>query len=622
MASCSSRGVGRWWKHFVIILTPLVLLLPLLLIPADKLPFEANKCLYVMLLMAIYWCTEALSLAVTACIPIFMFPMLGILTAAQVCDQYLTATVVMFLGGIMVALAVEKCNLHKRIAVSILHLVGTKPLWLMLGFMLPTGILSMWISNTATTAMMLPISEAVLQSLQETHQKKELEKKKLQEESEMQTVTDDVRASNRESIDGCFHRLSDDIVTELPLGILVVKGENDNNRDTDNEKSHQSTQTEETADGGKNSADGHKTTGDAKLDNFAKGMTLAVAYAANTGGTATLIGTPPNTILKDQADGIWENHISEESPITFSSWLVVGLPIAAVNFTIVWLWLTVFFNGIRALGPSCTKKTEDDRAIKRVIDKEYKSLGKMRFAELVVAITFLALILLWFFRKPSFMRGWSKLDGLKPGYTHDAVVSIFIAFLLCVIPAEIPSCGKDATGPVETLLDWNTIQSRLPWGVVFLIGGGLSLAKASTVSGLSAWIAESLTVMASWPAWVMVMVICLITAFLTEVTSNSATCTILLPIVASLAEGIGYNLLYLMIPVTLSTSFAFMLPVATPPNAIAFSFGRLRIIDMVKAGFILNFTCVAVVMLCIHTWGENFFKLDEQPWPFNVTTTV
>ncbi|KAK2168612.1 hypothetical protein LSH36_15g02107 [Paralvinella palmiformis] len=501
MASCSDHGVGRWWKHFVIILTPLVLLLPLLLIPVDKIPTKANQCLYVMLLMAVYWCTEALSLAVTACIPIFMFPMLGILKASEVCAQYLTATVMMFVGGIMVALAVEKCNLHKRIAVGILHLVGTKPL------------------------------------------------------------CDETNV-------------------------------------------------------------GYKTTGDAKLDKFAKGMTLAVAYAANTGGTATLIGTPPNTILKQHADDIWDAHLQMESPITFTSWLIIGMPVAIINFIIVWLWLTVFFNGIRALGPSCAKSTEDDRAIKRVIEKEYRSLGKLSFAELVVSVMFLAMVLLWFFRSPSFMTGWANLDGIKPGYTHDAVVSIFIAFLLCIIPSKFPTCRKDDTGPVKTLLDWNTIHSKVPWGVVFLIGGGLSLAKGSTASGLSKWIAEGLTVMSNWPAWVMVFVICLITAFLTEITSNSATCTILMPIMSSLAKVIGYNPLYLMIPVGLSTSFAFMLPVATPPNAIAFSFGRLKILDMVKAGFILNFTCVGIVTLCIHTWGENVFKFDVVPWNATITSVA
>ncbi|KAK2168613.1 hypothetical protein LSH36_15g02108 [Paralvinella palmiformis] len=628
MASCSNHRVGRWWKPFVIILTPLMLLLPLLLIPDDKLPAKANQCLYVMLLMAVYWCTEALSLAVTACIPIFIFPMLGILKASEVCAQYLTATVMMFVGGIMVALAVEKCNLHKRIAVGILHLVGTKPLWLMLGFMLPTAVLSLWINNTATTAMMLPISEAVIQSLQETYQDKELEKKNLRKEEEEQIADDNLRErtlNGLANIDECFQNLDDDIVTELPLGIAVIKGDPASHPDSNNDKLDQSTQTEHSTDTRTNSDDtnmGYKTTGDAKLDKFAKGITLAVSYAALTGGPATLIGTPPNTILKQHADDIWDAHLQMESPITFTSWLIIGMPVAIINFIIVWLWLTVFFNGIRALGPSCAKSTEDDRAIKRVIEKEYRSLGKLSFAELVVSVMFLAMVLLWFFRSPSFMTGWANLDGIKPGYTHDVLVSIFITILLCAIPSKFPTCRKDDTGPVETLLDWNTIHSRLPWGVVFLIGGGLSLAKASTASGLSKWIAEGLTVMSNWPAWAMVFVLCLITAFLTEITSNSATCTILMPIMSSLAEGTGYNPLYLMIPVGLTTSFAFMLPVSTPPNAIAFSFGRLKIMDMVKAGFILNFTSVGVVMLCIHTWAKDFFKFDVQPWTVNVTSSA
>ncbi|KAK2168609.1 hypothetical protein LSH36_15g00019 [Paralvinella palmiformis] len=273
MASCSSHRVGRWWKHFVIILTPLVLLLPLLLIPDDKLPVKANQCLYVMLLMAVYWCTEVVSLPVTACIPIFMFPMLSILTTEEVCNQ------------------------------------------LMFGFMLPTWFLSMWISNTATTAMMLPICEAILDSLVALKQQK------------------------------MAHRIETDTLNSINA-----------------DKSDVETEVE------------RKTTGDAKLDRFAKGMTLAVAYAANTGGR------------------------------------------------------------------------------------------------------------------------------------------------------------------IDTLLDWTTIQNKIPWGIVFLMGGGFSIAKASEVSGLSDWIADGLMVMSDWPDWLMVLVICLITAFLTEITSNVATCTILMPIVSSLAE--------------------------------------------------------------------------------------
>jgi len=238
-----------------------------------------------------------------------------------------------------------------------------------------------------------------------------------------------------------------------------------------------------------------------------------------------------------------------------------------------------------------------------------------------VALLFTLLVLLWFFRDPEFLRGWAR--GFKDGYVGVPVPAWLIAISLFVIPSTFPtSLGKVDSESPNTLMDWHTVQHKMPWGTLMLFGGGYALADASTETGLAPWIGEQLTALNVLPDWVMVLLLSLIVTLLTEVTSNSATCTILMPIMASMSESIGKNPLYLMFPVAISCSFAFMLPVATPPNAIAFSYGRLRVVDMVKAGVIFNFVCVFIVTLATHTWGMAYFNLNDIPWATDASNTT
>jgi len=261
-----------------------------------------------------------------------------------------------------------------------------------------------------------------------------------------------------------------------------------------------------------------------------------------------------------------------------------------------------------------------------VMKKQYADLGPISYAEITVLVCFIMLVFLWFFREPKFIPGWGDL--LKKGYISDGTAAMIIAFLLFQLPSQIPDCinffgiKKDHSLP-KTILNWNDTQKKFPWNVLFLLGAGFALAKACEVSGLSVLISCELSSLKGIPQAAIVLIICVMLTFLTEITSNTATATILLPVLASLAKSIEVNPLYLMIPATVCASFAFMLPVATPPNAIVFATGRLTVWDMAKAGFGMNIIGILVVTLSINTWGYSYYGLSEFPdWAMagNVTT--
>ena len=260
--------------------------------------------------------------------------------------------------------------------------------------------------------------------------------------------------------------------------------------------------------------------------------------------------------------------------------------------------------------------------MEEIIQRNYDDLGSVTFAEVTVSVLFLALVCLWFFRSPGFMDGWSQY--FESGFLTDTAPTFLVLVLLFCIPMNIyiPT-SYGSTKPVPTLLTWSDVNEKFPWGIIFLIGGGFCIAEAAQESGLSDSIGESLAELGDLPNFVMVAIICFVAAMITEITSNSATCTVLMPVMASLAESLGRNPLYLMIPVAISTSYAFMLPVATPPNAIVFQHGRIKMADMLKAGALLNVICVAGLTLATETWGVALFDFDEIPWAnANVTMTT
>lgn len=590
------RCLNWLWYHrnyFIIFLTPIVLLaLPL------KYPSSEARCGYVIILMALYWCTECMPLAVTALLPVVLFPMMGIMKAGDVSIEYLKDSNMLFIGGLLVAIAVENWNLHKRIALRVLLMVGVRPALLMMGFMIVSSFLSMWISNTATTAMMLPIAHAVLQQLRDT---------------EAQADERDFQAAAQDN-------------PAFELEIKQTKPEMIDDKKPDTEPHPQNVVYEYHSTPELQQESRRKAT-EAKYDLLTKGMSLSVCYSASIGGTATLTGTTPNLILKGQIDKLFPNN---GDVINFASWFGFAFPNMILMLVLTWLWLQFMFLGFnlkKSFG--CGVKSDRDKEAYAVMKEEYAKLGRMKFAEVAVLVIFVLLVLLWFTREPGFIDGWATVLFNKEGaFVSDGTVAILMSMLFFVIPSQLPRFGdyghneegKLVKAP-PALLNWQVVHERMPWNIILLLGGGFALAAGSEVSGLSLWLGESLAPLQKIPPYAISLLLCLLVATFTECSSNTATTTLFLPILASMATAIKIHPLYVMLPCTIAASLAFMLPVATPPNAIAFSFGNLKVLDMVKAGFMLNFIGILCINLGINTWGYAMFGMGTFPQWANVTQT-
>uniref|UniRef100_A0A3Q2PA53 Solute carrier family 13 member 5a n=1 Tax=Fundulus heteroclitus TaxID=8078 RepID=A0A3Q2PA53_FUNHE len=563
------RMLQRVWrlKGLVVLVCSPFLLLPL--------AFSTTAaCAYVIALMAVYWCTEVLPLAVTALLPTILFPALGIMESKDVCMQYLKDTNMLFVGGLMVAVAVEHWNLHKRIALRVLVLVGVQPALLMLGFMGVTAFLSMWISNTATTAMMVPIVQAVLQQLHGNSEK----------------VHDAVE------------------LVKVPSRTGAVQPE----RQQKTSRMQQSLTDEE----------------EQERKRMSKGLLLSVCYAASIGGIATLTGTGPNLVLIGQMSQLFPQN---GDVINFASWFVFAFPTMVLMLTLAWFWLQFLYIGcnLKRTWGCGSARSQRDNAAYAVIREELRQMGTMSYGEISVLALFSLMVVLWFTRDPRFMDGWAThVFNAKAEFVTDATVSLFVAVLLFVLPSEPPRylCfwrqGQQPPGPAPPLLTWQVTQQKMPWNIVFLLGGGFALAKGSEESGLSRWLGAQMTPLHSIPPWAIAIILCLLIATFTECASNVATATLFLPILASMSQSISLNPLYVMIPCTLSASFAFMLPVATPPNAIVFSSGFLKVSDMAKTGVVMNIIGIGCITLAINSWGRVLFSLDSFPSWANSTAAV
>ncbi len=448
-------------------LGPLLFAFILLLPAAEAMSPAAQRLAAVTLLMSVWWISEAVPIAATALLPIVLFPLLGIMPTAQTTSAYANPMVYLFLGGFLIAMAMQRWSLHRRIALLTIQLVGTSPRRIILGFMLATAFLSMWISNTATAMMMLPIALAVI--------------------------------SHREN-----------------------EGEN---------------------------------------GNFATALMLSIAYAASIGGVATLIGTPPNAILAgvlQQQQGI---------TIGFAQWMGFALPLSLVMLLFAWFYLT------RIVYDGEAKEAETDRAL---IRQQLLELGRMGHEERWVLLVFCLVATAWVVRG-LFDVVW--LQGIE-----DASIAIAGALLLFILPAR--AGGR--------LLDWQS-ATQLPWEILILFGGGFSLAAAFVHSGLTEWLVTQLELLQGMPLWLLLASVILVIILLTEVTSNTATATIVLPLLGALAAALEQAPTLLMVPAAIAASYAFMLPVATPPNAIVFGGGHVTIPQMVKAGIWMNLAATLLI---------------------------
>eukprot|EP00794_Sanderia_malayensis_P007051 gene7051-7843_t len=576
----------------------------------SMLEHEEARTGYAIMIMAIFWCTEVTNLTVTALLPLLLFPALCVMSAKDIAPAYFKDTNILVLGGLMMAVAIERWNLHKRISLKVLLLIGTSPRRLMLGFMIVTAFVSMWITNTATTAMMTPIMEAVLKQLDEEYfPEKYAEKIKEPNIEEMQHEVEDVASSNIELVD---------VAKQGP------------ERQQENQNEDPFVITSESAEVNNSLEEEQNETDDVKRQNYktlCKAMTLSICYAANIGGTGTLTGTTPQQILAGQLTDVFKDGPG----MSFLLWTLYALPEMLLFLFIAWIYLQTVFFGIRWKHICCCFRRKKRNSLKgndvyTVMKKQYADLGPMSFAEKVVLCHFVALVLCWIFRDPKFIPGWGALFPMgKRSYVSDSTAGVIICFSMFVFPSVRPQIfgGSRNPKPHTTILEWKYAQSKFPWNVTILLGSGFAIAKACEHSGLSIWLGCQLSGLKSIPDFVIVLIICILLTFLTEFTSNTATATILLPVLASLAQSIQIHPYYLMVPAAVCASFAFMLPIAGPSNAIVFSTGRITITDMMKAGFAMNIIGILVVTLCINTYGKSYFNLSQYPsWALSATKGV
>lgn len=443
------------------------------LIPENE---TANSVIAVAVWMIIWWITEAVSISVTALLPLALFPIMKIMPIADVGANYGSPIIFLFFGGFVLALALEKVNLHKRIALNIIKITGTTPNKVVLGFMIATASLSMWISNTASTVVMLPIAMSV-------------------------------------------------------IGLLI----NDKDGFTKNDQ------------------------------NFALSVMLGIAFSANAGGIATVIGTPPNSVMI----GLLENEYNIE--ISFLKWMTLGLPFSMILLGISYLVL------VKWMYPNKQLKF---KASKEVINTELHKLGPTSGKEKMVLVIFGITVFLWIFR--------TLINKFIPGLKlSDTIISMIAAISLFAIPYNIKKG--------DFIIKWNDTH-KLAWGILILFGGGLALAKGMSVSGIVDVVSNAIATSEIGILFTASLLI-LLMLFMTELMSNVALVAVLAPVVAGIAIGLDIPIVYLLIPVTIASSCAFMLPMATPPNAIVFASGYIKVHQMAKVGIILNLIAVGLLIV-------------------------
>ena len=446
--------------------------------PQGSLELAAWKTAALGLWMAIWWATEATPVGVTAFIPLIFFAPMGITSMVEAAAPYANPILYLYMGGFLIALAMQHWNLHKRIALALLTVSGTNGRSLIGGFMVTAALLSMWMTNTSTTMMLLPIVISVIAVIADT-----------------------------------------------------VKGIKDEER-----------------------------------KNFEIGLLLGVAYGATIGGVATLVGTPPNAFL---AAFLAENYGVE---ISFARWMLVGVPITVIFLPLTWFTLT------RIVYPISFETSTATRELLRDMKQE---LGPPSSAEWRIGLVFGAVVFGWMTRP--WLANYLPLEGV-----NDSIIVMSAAFLLFLLP----SGGKNSA----RILNWSMTQ-KLPWAILILFGGGLSLAGQVSETGLAHWLGMSLVPLGTFGIAAVVVGVVVLVIFLTELTSNLATTATLLPVLAALALELGANPITLTVPVALAASFAFMLPVATPPNAIVYGAGLITIPQMVKAGVLLNLFGIILISI-------------------------
>jgi len=484
-------------KKIGFFLGPLLFVLTRYFTNFEGLSNEGNAVLASTLWIAVWWITEAIPIAATSLMPIILFPLSDGLSLSETTSSFGHRFVFLYLGGFILALSIEKWNLHKRIALNIIKIIGTNIKKIILGFMVATAFLSMWISNTATSVMMLPI------------------------------------------------------------GIAIIKQMKDLKNTPENENLI-----------------------------FGKSLMLSIAFSASIGGVATLIGTPPNLVFAGIIQEIYNIEIS------FLEWFMFGLPISIILLSIAWVYLTnVAFK---------FKQDKFDEG-KKEINRQLEDIGSMSYEEKIVLTVFILTGLAWITRTFFLNKFLPNLD--------DSIIALISGISLFIFQANSKS------GKKEKIMNWEDAV-KLPWGILLLFGGGLAIAQGFQSSGLATWIAQNMVQLEGFSVFLILLIVIAAVNFLTEITSNLATTAMLLPILAPTAVILGVHPYILMVGATIAASCAFMLPVATPPNAVVFGSGYLKMSDMVRVGVLMNFISIIVILLMVYFVLPELWDFDAFKNPF------
>ncbi|KAI4483035.1 hypothetical protein M0804_008090 [Polistes exclamans] len=501
------------------------------------------RCAYVIIIMAGYWISEVFPMAVTAMLPVVLFPFLGLLSTAETCTCYMNDTIMVFIGGLILAVAIEHSQLHLRIALGVMKMVGCSHARLLGGLCVVTTLISMWVSNTAATAMMLPIIFAILQELE-----------------------------------------------EAGFGKVFLTEPNPENP---NEQI-------------------------LKPSKITVGYLLCIAYSSTFGGTGTLVGTGTNLTFK----GIYESTFPSSNGINFTDWMIASFPQMIINSFLTWIYIRIAYLGyLRPKSKDALAATigkEGEEIANNVVRTRYTNLGPVSFHEIGVATLFLMCIFLWIFRKPGFMRGWSEV--ITDIEIKDSTPVIFASILMFFIPKDpafIYSWSKDpAKRPIkssEGLITWKVIETKMPWSLIFLLGGGFAIAKGSIHSCLTQRVGHILEPLRHLPSIIVMAFVCFFIGIITEFTSNVGIANITLPVIAQMSIAMELHPMYLMIPATFMCSFSFRLPVGTPPNALITVAGHIPTKWLILGGCMPSFYSLLVVLILFSTWGAYIFDINQFP---------
>lgn len=549
-----------------------MVLIPIVLFPL--LFFEdvqKARCAYVVSIVGLYWIVEPIPLGATSLIPIVLYPMLGVLTTEKTCQLYMNDINLMFLGTLIMAVAIEHSHLHQRIALKTLCLLGTGIKMLAFGLMFISMFLSIWINNVAITAMMMPVTNSLAHELLQERRRSlslgNIEIEGLAELRERVASKGAAAASN-----GTKKLLPLQDVNDGDSDVVVPMKVRNRISFLDKTTEHR----------------------------IRAILYLSVLYGANTGTIATITSGASNIVFKF----VIEDLYGDRAPVDYALWMFFALPTALIGTGLIFVAVVPTF--FRCKSPDLGEESRSHTMA--AIRRSYAALGPVKFHEVAVLLLCILLVFLWLFRDPMFARGWATYFGtIKPKDATAVTIPVILLFM-------IPSKPWEGAGS-PSLLSWEMVQAKLPWSVILLIGSGFAIAEGMRVSGLSELMGQKLATLGHMPPIPLMICLSIVSSFMSELVSNSATCTVLLPVFDELAKDLHVNPLLFLIPATIASNYAFLLPVGTPANAMVYEQGRLTLMQMVIPGFLVKTITMAVTVILTCVLGDPIFGMfQEADW--------